>query len=409
MRTRLAALTFALALSACGSGVPNLPPPTEAEASSVAAADNAFAFDLYARLRARPGNFAMSPVSITSALTMCLAGARGETEAQMRKVLHVEGSVPAAVEAAGKVTANLQRSKKITLSIQNRLFGEKSVRFEPPYVDLLKRSFGAQVESLDFAGAPGPSRERVNRWAAEATHDRIKEILGPDAITAETRLVVANAVYFYGDWEAPFQKSATQPAPFKVSATESREVPLMFQAGHFGFAASEGMKVLELPYAGGEASLLLVLPDAVDGLGAIEARLSPERLRSWTAALHVVEVKVWVPRFEIDPPALSLARPLGELGMPAALDPDQADLTGIARLGGQERLTVTGVFHKAFVKLDEKGTEAAAVTAVAAAATASVEPEPVEFRADHPFLFFLRDRKSGLVLFMGRIADASAK
>jgi serpin B len=413
MRRFVPALAAAtLSLAACGSSdVPDLPPPAAAELASVAAGNNAFAFDLFAKIGAAKGNVAFSPASIFSALTMVWGGARGETAAEIQRLLHAEGPQQQAVEAAGKVTASFSRlDGKLTLRVANRLFGEKSYSFEGSYLDQTKTWFGAPLQPLDFKNDPESGRANINQWIATATNDRIKDLLPPGSVSTDTRLVLTNAIYFLGQWKAAFLKEATRDEPFHPTPTDSKNVPMMHQSETLGFAAIGGVKVLELPYTGGEVGMTLVLPDALDGLEAIEKQLSPQTFATWIGALHQSEVDVSIPRFEVDPPRpIALKPQLQALGMKLAFE-RTADLTGIANPPSpEERLFISAVFHKAFVKVDEKGTEAAAATAVLAEAVASVPPPKPEFRADHPFLFFLRDLRSGLILFMGRVADPTAK
>jgi len=226
-------------------------------------------------------------------------------------------------------------------------------------------------------------------------------------VNATTRLVLANAIYFLGIWGDPFPKRLTAAAPFHLTASESHDVPMMHQAELFRFAVTDGVKVLEMFYKGLALAMTLVLPDQKGGLDAVEARLSPATLDAWFGALAADRVDVALPRFEVDPAgSLALQPTLEALGMPLAFNPNNADFTGITT----PSLSIDNVFHKAFVKLDEDGTEAAAATAVVAHTRRLGPPPPkVEFHADHPFLFFLRDVRSGMILFMGRVSDPTGK
>ena len=393
---------------------PSVAPPAPGEVGGLAKSSNALAFDLYAKARAQGGNLALSPISISTALTMTWAGARGETAAQMKKVLHAEGEPTPAMDVAGKLLASFGNAdSKVTLRVANRLFGEKTYAFERAFLDRTKAAFGAPLEGLDFQHAAEPSRIHINDWVAKQTQDRIKDLIPSPAITPDTRLVLTNAIYFLGDWMTPFKKEATRPAPFHATATATSDVPTMNQVAHFRFAATDGVKLLEMPYEGGEVAMMFVLPDGPAGLDAVEKRLSPEALDTWVRAMQHEQVIVALPRFEINPArSLALADTLKALGMPLAFDPDKADFTAIANPPKPaDRLYISQVFHKAFVKLDEKGTEAAAATAVVMARAGSAAPSkpPSEFRADHPFLFVLRHVKSGAILFMGRVSDPLAK
>jgi serpin B len=396
------------------SPAPDPAPPSSGDLAAMAKGDNAFALDLYGKARARKGNLAMSPLSIASALTMTWAGARGETAAQMKKVLHLEGTPDHALDVAGRIVAGYEApGAKVTLRVADRLFGEKGYAFDPAYLDHIKAAFGAPLEPLDFAGAVDDARRRINTWVAEETHDRIKDLVPPGGVTPDTRLVLANAIYFLGDWAQPFAKEATSPAPFFVTRTDSKDVPTMHQTRSFRFASTDGVALLEVPYQGGDLAMTLVLPASVDGLDAVEARLSPAALDAWLGALAPTQVVVSLPKIEIDPAdPLSLGGLLSALGMPLAFDAGGADFTGMTSPPAPaERLYLSQVFHKAFVKVDEKGTEAAAATAAVMKPKSimrTTQPPP-EFKADHPFLFFLRDLRSGAILFMGRVSDPAAK
>jgi len=393
---------------------PPVAPPAPGELGGLARSSNALAFDLYAKARVQSGNLALSPISISTALTMTWAGARGDTAAQMKKVLHAEGEPGQAMDVAGKLLASFGgEGSKVTLRVANRLFGEKTYAFEQAYLDRTKAAFGAPLEGLDFKHAFEPSRTHINDWVAKQTQDRIKNLIPTGGLSGETRLVLTNAIYFLGDWMTPFKQESTRPAPFHATATATSDVPTMNQVANFRFAATDGVKLLEMPYEGGEVAMTFVLPDAVAGLDAVEKRLSPEVLDRWVRAMQPEKVLVALPKFEINPASsLALGDLLKSLGMPLAFDPDKADFTAIANPPKPaDRLYISQVFHKAFVKLDEKGTEAAAATAVVMARAGSAAPSkpPAELRADHPFLFVLRHVSSGAILFMGRVNDPSAK
>lgn len=385
-------------------------PPSPEQAQSLAAGSNTFAMDLYTRLRKQPGNLAVSPASITLALAMTWGGAKGPTSDEMAKVLHLPNAKDATIDAAGRQLSvwNDPARTVYTLRVANRLFGEKSYTFEPAYLKKTGEAFGAPLEPVDFKGAAEPARERINGWVAKETRDRIKNLLPPRSVDKETRLVLVNAIYFLGDWQSPFSKERTRPAPFFTTATTSKDVPTMSQVASFKHAAVDGLQVLEMPYVGGELAMTFLLPNAKDGLDALEQKLTDGKLTSWIAAAKPERVLVSLPVFEIDPAEpLSLGKELVAMGMKLAFDPDLADFTGIASPPSPaDRLYIGKVFHKAFVKVNEKGTEAAAATAVVMPRAGSAAPAPPpEFRADHPFLFFLRDLRTGMILFMGRVVE----
>ncbi|MBK6519957.1 MAG: serpin family protein [Polyangiaceae bacterium] len=394
-------------------GTPELGEPSDEERARFAERSNAFGFDLYKKT-AKPGrNVAMSPFSVATALTMTWAGAKGDTEAQMRKVLHLDGAREQLLAEAGKTSAWLQATDRpFKLRGANRLFGDKGTRFEQPYLDDAKRAFGAPLAPLDFRGGADASRAQINRWVEERTEKRIKDLLPDGSVDELTRLVLVNAIYFLADWAQPFEKEATYAAAFATGPSSTKDAPTMHATESYKFAHKDGVKLLELPYKGDTMSMVLLLPDALDGVEALEKALTPEALKAMRAEAKVQTVQIAIPKFEIDPTdSAAFGAALAELGMPDPFAPRKADFTAIANPPSpDERLFISEVFHKAFVKVDEKGTEAAAATAVVMAEAASAAPMPsLTFTADHPFLFFIVDHASSLVLFMGRVADPTSK
>lgn len=385
--------------------------PAASALAGVARSSNAFGAALYARLRERPGNLALSPISITTALAMTWGGARGETQREIGAVLQLAGDADAA--ALGKLTQALASpGRPLQLTVANRLFGERSFTFEQPFLDRTRATFGAPLEPLDFKGAPDPARRRINTWVDERTGHRIRDLLPPPAITSDTRMVLVNAIHFLADWQSPFKKEFTAPGAFKLAGGAEKRVPMMLQGAQLRLLAADGAQILELPYKDDAAAMLIALPEAADGLPALEGALSGAKLDEWQTALAAAApqlVEVTLPSFTIEasqPTALSEA--LSALGMPLAFDVERADFTGIGVPPDPAfRLYVSEVFHKAFVKVDEKGTEAAAATAVVMAEGTGMPPKPTFFRADHPFLFFIVDKPSRVVLFMGRVVDPS--
>jgi len=384
------------------------------DARALAKSSNAFGVDLWKQFAKTPGNLAISPASISAALAMTRGGAKGETELQLRKVLHSDNDAQAAGKQWGRLIEELQGpSRPLTLRIANRLFGEKTFAFEQPFLDWTKTVFGAALEPLSFKGAPDASRMHINAWVADRTEHRIKDLLPSGSVAVDTRLVLVNAIYFHADWQLAFEKEATMPAPFHLDAPErTQDVSTMHSGKSFRVAELSGVRILEIPYKGADCAMLIVLPNKTDGLADVEKSFSAATIETWVSALAWRPSIVALPRFKLDPPAASpLGSALRALGMPLAFDRDKADFTGMANPPSpRDRLVVGEVFHKAFVTVDELGTEAAAATAVvmptAAAAPMRTAP-PFEFRADHPFLFFIIDKPSGLILFMGRVSDPS--
>ncbi len=390
-----------------------VPPPTDEEQARIARSSNAFAADLWGRVRKAQGNLAVSPASITLALAMTWGGAKGRTAEEMKQVLHFEGSADEVMASAGQLLQSWNTSSGAALlRVANRLFGAKSYTFEQPYLEKTRATFGAPLEPVDFDSDVEATRKSINAWVARQTEDRIQGLLPEGSLKPRlTRLVLVNAIYFKASWAKQFAERMTSPEPFFVTPTVKKDVPLMHRTGDYRYAEQDGVKVLEIPYEGEDLAMVFVLPDAVDGLEAVERQLTSVHFDDWMNAVRKESVHVVLPRFEINPAAsVELGEVLVAMGMARAFSPQDADFTGMANPSNpSERLHISQVFHKAFVKLDEKGTEAAAATSVVMATRTAMRPmgEPKDFRADHPFLFFLRDTASGMILFMGRVSDPS--
>lgn len=392
---------------------PNPPEPPEVTEVTDAAASsiNAVAIDLHRALADRPGDLFISPASIAIAFAMVHAGARAATEEELARVFHLGKDGAKAREALAATLASWSRAGGgVELAVANRLFGEKTVRFEAAYLAVARDSFAAPLEALDFKTAPQPARAQINKWVAERTHDKIKDLLPPTAIDPMTRLVLVNAVYFKASWGEPFLAAFTQPAKFH-GPTGPRDVKMMTRTDDFALAAVPDAKLraLELPYAGGEFAMVVVLPDAKDGLAAVEKRLTAAALAGWLEQLTPQRVALKLPRFTIEPgEGLKLSAVLRGLGLRESFDPERADFTGMA--AKTEQIYISEAYHKAFIAVDEQGTEAAAATAVVGRGGGMPPNDPpIEFTADHPFLFLIRDTRSGAILFMGRLADPQAK
>jgi len=387
--------------------------PASATVVSLATGSNAFGFDLYRSIRTASGNVALSPTSITAALAMTWLGARGRTESEMRKVLHFRGPADAVTRDWGALLRGLESpSRPNTLRIANRLYGEKSYTFEPAFLEKTRAAFGAPLEPTDFASASEPARIAINGWVERRTEQKIKDLLPAGALDARSRLVLVNAIYFLAEWVDAFETQATRDEDFHTAPGIAKTIPMMHRTGEARVGQVDGVKVLEPGYKGGSTSMLVVLPERAVGLRSIEESISQARLETWSRSLKKKAASVSIPRFEISPsPAMSLGPELVKLGMPSAFDDATADFSGLADpVVNKERLKIDKVLHKTFVKVDEKGTQAAAATAVVAARTLGAPPPPpFEFRADHPFLFFVVDKPTGLVLFMGRVADPTSK
>jgi serpin B len=380
--------------------------------AKLAQSSNAFGFDLYQRLRQKPGNLVISPASVTTVLTMAWGGARGETAAQMQKVLHLEGEAGEVMATSGELARSLQEpSRPIVFRIANQLFAEKTYKLVPAYVDRIKAAFGAPVELLNFKTASEPARVHINQWIEGKTEHRIKNLVPPHGVGPGSRLVLVNAIYFLGDWDLPFEPEMTRPEPFYLTASQKKNVPTMNRTGGFRIAQKDGVTALEIPYKGREMSMMLLVPDEIEGLAAVERTLDAEKLVTLTSAMKGERVWLSLPKFEVNPgESLELSEDLKALGMPLALDLKQADFTGIANPPNPgDRLFLSVVFHKGFVRVDEKGTEAAAATMGGMLAGAAPQAPPRRFQVNRPFLFLIRDNASGLVVFLGRVNDPSRR
>ncbi len=374
--------------------------------TQVVAGNNAFAFDLYGKLKGQEGNLFLSPFSISTALAMTCEGARGETETQMAKVLHFEEGVAVLHEAFGWIIkdVNGRGRKNYELSVANALWAQKNYTLRKEYVEVVRKGFGAGLENVDFVGATEEARKTINAWVEKQTKEKIKELIQPGVLNERTRLVLTNAIYFKGKWAQEFDKKLTKDEVFHVAKGKDVRIPMMHQDAEFRYGETDGCQVLELPYRGDEMTMVVFLPKEVAGLGKLEERLTLETLNKWTEKMGRREVEVLLPRFKMEG-EFSLKDVLIGMGMTDAFDPGKADFKGMT--GEEKDLYVSAVVHKAYVDVNEEGTEAAAATGVVMK-TQSIAPEPpVVFKADHPFVFVIRDRKTGSILFMGRVVDPS--
>lgn len=371
-------------------------------------ASNRFGFDLYRRIKQGHDNMICSPVSASIALTMTAAGARGQTLSEMVKVLHLDaGRLPETHASFARLLGTLNRQngrERLVLRIADRLWGQRGYPFRPEFVDLLRVQYGAPLELADFARASDAARDAINRWAADETRNRIREILPPGAVHEGTRLVLTNAVYFKGRWSSPFARAETARRRF-TTPSGKRTVATMRQVETMRYAKLDGLALVELPYRGG-LSMLILLPDSIDGLDGVEDRLAAG-YDSWRAALKVRYVDLQLPRWKVTT-QLSLADVLASLGMASAFRAT-ADFSGMVDTRtGTGSLHIDRVLQQAFVQVDEAGTEAAAVTVVAIGKMSKATATPLPFHADRPFMYLIADPQTGAVLFMGRVVDPNA-
>ena len=384
------------------------------ELAELVAGNNAFAFDLYRQLRAEAeGNLFYSPYSVSLALAMTYAGARNETEQQMADTLHftlAQDRTHPAFNALDLTLADRGEGAEgadgegFRLNIVNRIWGQVGYAFRAEFLDVLAVNYGAGLALLDFAGAAEESRVTINDWIAEQTEDRIKDLIPPGALGPFTTLVLTNAIYFNAAWSSPFDEAATHDGPFYLLDGSQITAELMRQVGHFGYAAGDGYQALELPYDGNELSMVIFLPDA-GGFEEFDGALEAARVEATVEDLSYLLIDLTMPKFTFEW-ATSLTAALAELGMPIAFG-GTADFSGMD--DGVGGLFIGDVIHKAFVAVDEEGTEAAAATAVIMCGTSGPEvEEPLIVTLDRPFVFMIRDIETGIVLFVGRVLDPSA-
>ncbi len=374
--------------------------------------NTAFAFALYRRLVEQEGgkNLFYSPYSISLALAMTYAGARGETEEQMAEALRFklpQEDLHPAFNALDQELAQRGEGAEgkdqegFRLNIANAIWGQEDYEFLSTFLDVLAENYGAGLRVLDFATAPEESRVAINDWVSEQTEGKIEDLIPQGLISSLTRLVLTNAIYFNAAWADPFEEESTEEGAFRLLDGSEVSVPMMRQTESFGYAEGGDYQAIELPYDGHELSMVIVLPEEGE-LEAFEDSLDAERLDAILKARERRQVALTMPKFEFEA-QFSLAQTLAALGMPQAFTPD-ADFSGMT---GARDLFISEVVHKAFVSVDEAGTEAAAATAVVMVESAMPE-EPVEMTVDHPFLFLIRDIESGAILFVGRVVDPGA-
>lgn len=393
-----------------------------ADTRPAATAINGLGVDLYRKLGGGDANLCLSPYSIQVALAMTFAGADGQTRAEMAKTLHYPEEGNAIHDAFAElkysldaaVAKSVERSKALkcdpmTFEVANRLFGQKGVNFLSPFLELAKNIYGAPLEQVDFKADADQAIAIINGWVEDQTHKRITNLIPPGALNATTRLVLVNAIYMKAPWTDPFQVGDTKPEPFHVhGAGAGTDVPTMSRSAKFGYSKEDGFTAITIPYSTGDLQFLVIVPDEINGLPTVEAKLTGDLLAACANSAQR-EVILHLPKFKLEPPTVSLGGLLKQLGMRSAFDdpPGSANFDRMAARQPSDYLAISDVFHKTFISVDEKGTEAAAATAVGMRAMAAiVRPEqPVEVKVDRPFLFAIQHRPSGACIFLGRVTD----
>jgi serpin B len=382
------------------------------EVKSVVEGNIAFALDLYQKLKDQPRNLFFSPYSISTTLAMTYSGARGQTEKEMAKVLHFNPAQTNIHSAFGALTERMnkiQRWNRITLATANSLWCQQDYQFTDAFLNLIHKYYGADARQVDFKHSAQAASE-INQWVGRKTKRKIKDAVEPGQFTDLTRLVLCNAIYFKGEWLNQFKTSDTKPTPFHVTTNETVTVPMMYQHSEFKMARSDdsSVELLELPYSGIDLSMIILLPQVEypspdveqPGLPDLEQKLTADNLYAWLAKLdqaHPHKTSVMLPRFTTTQ-SLELTKELKSLGMVSAFDKNTANFSG---MDGAINLFISEVIHKAFIEVNEAGTEAAATT------WGGAQPmsQSGSFIVDHPFIFLIRENGSGTILFLGRIVD----
>jgi serpin B len=365
-----------------------------------------FTFDLYQALREEQDNLFYSPYSISLALAMTYAGARGETEQQMAEVLHFLLSQEKLHPAFNALDLELakrgegvseEEGDAFRLNIANSIWGQQDFEFLPEFLDTLALNYSAGLRLVDFVHATEEARQAINQWVEDQTEEKIENLIPEGTLNDLTRLVLANAIYFNAGWMHPFEEANTQEGTFYLLDGSTVSAQFMSQEEEFRYAKGDGYQAVELPYVGGDTSMVILLPGEGQ-LDAFEMSLDNARVEQIIDSFQMQNVRLSMPRYEFES-AFNLKEILSRMGMPDAFG--QADFSG---MDGKMDLFISEILHKAYVSVDEEGTEAAAATAVIMGLTALPE-KPVEMTLDHPFIFFIRDNVTGTILFVGRVMN----
>ena len=399
------ALLSVILLLACNAALPSFAAMTTGHDTQLVMSDRAFAADLYKRLAAAPDNLFFSPWSIRTAIGMVYAGARGPTERQMAAALHDRLGQSRFHVAASRLERELRDAagappSDAELLTANAVWAARDVDLLPAFTDTLEARYAAPVTKVEFTKGD-QARASINAWVEEKTRRRIRDLIPPNSFDRLTRLVVCDAIYFRSSWQHIFLAEATAPSSFHRSDRSEVRVPFMHTEQALRYAEDPDLQVVELPYRGEGFGMLLFLPRDIGGLSMVERKVDADWLAGWDSRMKSAQVRLAVPKFRIEG-AFRLSDPLSAMGMRDAFR-EGADFSGIAH----EPLFISEAYHKAVVIVDERGTEAAAATAVheRMLGISSPTPRPEIFTADHPFLFLIRDRKSGTILFMGRLVN----
>jgi len=367
--------------------------------------NNKFAFKLLHQMQPGvPGqNLFYSPFSISTAMAMVYAGARNETAVQMSRTLNFQPNGKFHSEFRQLLNGlNGGTDGSIKLNIANGLWAQNDFQFLDAYIDLVKSNYNSELKNVSFTDdlERETTRKEINAWVEQKTNDKIRNLLGRNDLSSLTRLVLVNAIYFYGDWAEPFKKESTKTKEFSSMDGLKDTLPFMNRQGRFNYYEDQKIQVLEVPYRDNKASMVIFLPNTTNGITALEQTLDYKYYQDIVGTFQPDDVSLSLPKFKTDF-KLELGRTLAQMGMPLAFSPNGADFSGMT---GKRDLYISAVIHQAFINVDEKGTEAAAATAVVMKVGMGPHPRNMKvFKADHPFIFLIKDNATGSILFMGKI------
>jgi serpin B len=380
-------------------------PQYSKDALALAHGNNVFATDLFGQLRKKEGNLFFSPYSISSALAMTYTGARGETAQEMATTLHFDLPPERLHRAFSEMVHAFNAKKKdqpYQLSVANALWGQKGFTFLPGFLQLVQDNYEGGLKELDFARDPEAARKVINAWVERQTQDKIQELLQKKMLTSNTRMVLTNAIYFKAPWAERFPDAATKKEDFHLSGGGKVKVAMMHKFEDLPYFGEKDLQAVAIPYKWNALSMVVLMPRKASGLADLEKSVTAERLREWAGKMKGHQVNLKLPKFKVTS-EFSLADELQQLGMKLAFG-DRADLSGMT---SQAKLYIDKVIHKAYVDVNEKGTEAAAATAVIVAQPSAPPPQlpPATMHVDRPFLFLIQENRTGSILFIGRVAS----
>ncbi len=389
------------------------PDSATVDRDEVARGNNVFATTLYGQLRNTSDNVFLSPESISIAMALTYAGARGKTAEEIANTLHFTLDRTRLHSAMAMLLRDINAggpAHGYQLRTVNALWLQQEYGFREEYASLVEQYYGAALKYVDYINSAPYARSLINDWVVKQTDHKIRDLIAPGAVSASTRMVLTNAVYFKGDWLTPFNKADTRDEAFHIRLNRNINASLMKQTGTFGYYEGIDFKAVQVPYQGNDLAMVVILPNAMDGLASLERAMTPGALAEWGEKLDngSKTIQIYLPKFQVTS-GFSLSRTLGAMGIHAAFDSTRADFSGLAQgLKTNNNLSISDVIHKAYITVDEQGTEAAASSAALAPLTGAPQTGPLPvFKADHPFVFLIRDTRSGSILFMGRVLDPS--